>query len=137
MSTCRSWRFSTSVKGTERLQGLNWTWIGFELVVLPLVAVLVAYPFWRNASFIFGNIAGSMLICCAAIALILREYVEVDKVVQACIDEGRTCWPQPSAETRFAIYACLGLFQVIVLFTISLAVERRMRNRDYAVEWRR
>jgi hypothetical protein len=119
------------------LQGLNWTWIGLEIALLPLLAMLVAYPFWRNASFIVGNIAGSMLICAAAIGLILREYVEVDKAVQACIDEGRVCWPHPSAETRFAIYACLGLFEVIVLFAISLSVERRMRNREYAVEWRR
>ena len=119
------------------MSGLSWSWIGLEVAVAPLLAMLVAYPFWRNASFILGNVAGSMLICAAAIGLILREYVEVDKVVQACFAEGRTCWPQPSAETRFAIYACLGLFEVIVLFAISLSVERRMRNRDYAVEWRR
>jgi hypothetical protein len=119
------------------VQGLSWTWIGLQAAVLPLLAFVVAYPFWRKASFIFGNITGSMLICCAAIGLILREYVVIDKAVQACIDEGRVCWPQPSAETRFAIYACLGLFEVIVLFAISLSVERRMSNRDYAVEWRR
>ena len=68
------------------MQGLNWGWIGFEAGALPLLAILVAYPFWRNASFIFGNIVGSMLICSAAIALILREFVEVDRVVQACIE---------------------------------------------------
>jgi hypothetical protein len=119
------------------MQGLNWWWIGVEAGAVPLLAVLAAYPFWRNAAFVFGNIVGSMLICVAAIGLILREYVEVDKVVQACIDNGAVCWPQPSAETRFAIYACLGLFEVIVLFSISLAVERRMRNREYAAEWRR
>ena len=38
---------------------------------------------------------------------------------------------------RFAIYASIGLGEVFLLFTISLAVERRIRNRDYAPEWRR
>ena len=57
--------------------------------------------------------------------------------MQACIEDGKTCWPVPSAETRFAIYACLGLLEIIVVFAISLTVERRIRNREYAVEWRR
>ena len=43
---------------------------------------------------------------------------------------------EPSASARFAIYASIGL-GVFLLFTISLAVERRIRNRDYAPEWRR
>ena len=33
-----------------------------------------------------------------------------------------TCWPEPSAFTRFAIYAFIGLFQVILLFTPALQV---------------
>jgi hypothetical protein len=119
------------------VNGLNWYWITLQLTVTPVVAIVLAYPFWRRIEMIFGNIVGSMSICAVAIGLILREYVEIDRVVQACIDEGRTCWPQPSAETRFAIYACIGILEVIVLFAISLAVENRLRNREYALEWRR
>lgn len=119
------------------MKGLNWYWIGLQLTAAPVVAFVLAYPFWRKIEMIFGNIVGSMSICAVAIGLILREYVEVDRVVQACIDAGNTCWPQPSAETRFAIYACIGIFEVIVLFAFSLSVERRLRNREYALEWRR
>ena len=119
------------------MQGLNWFWIASLVIVAPVVAILFAAPFWRKVEMIFGNIVGTVVIGGWSIALIFREYVEVDRVVQACIDAGKTCWPEPSAETRFAIYACLGMFEIILLFAISLTVERRLRNREYAVEWRR
>ena len=50
--------------------------------------------------------------------------------------KSETCWPVPSAFTRFAIYASVALLEVIVLFSLSMVVEKRMRNRDYAPEWR-
>ena len=86
---------------------------------------------------IFGNIVGSGLVLGWAIVLILLEYIEVDRSVQACIDAGTTCWPEPSAFARFAIYASIGMAEVFLIFTISLAVERRISNRNYAPEWRR
>jgi hypothetical protein len=119
------------------VQGLSWYWIALELTVTPLIALAVTLPFWRKGEMIFGNIVGSAVIFASAIGLILREYVEVDRVVQECLSAGTTCWPEPSAFARFAIYASIGLAEVFLLFTVSLAVERRIRNRDYAVEWRR
>jgi hypothetical protein len=116
---------------------LNWYWITMQLTVPPVLGLLVTLPFWRRAEMIFGNILGSAVILASAIGLIFREYVEVDRTVQACIDAGTTCWPEPSAFARFAIYASIGLGEVFLLFTISLGVERRIRNRDYAPEWRR
>ncbi len=102
----------------------------------PLVSLLVAYPFWRKGGMIFGNIVGTAVIFGTAFALIMREYVELDRATQACIDAGEVCWPEPGAFTRFAIYAFIGLAEVFVLFTLSLRVERKMRDRDYAPEWR-
>jgi hypothetical protein len=116
---------------------LNWYWITMQLTVPPVLGLLVTLPLWRRAEMIFGNILGSTVILASAIGLIFREYVEVDRTVQACIDAGTTCWPEPSAFARFAIYASIGLGEVFLLFTISLGVERRIRNRDYAPEWRR
>lgn len=119
------------------MHGLNWYWITWQLTAAPVMAVLVAIPFWRKAEMIFGNIFGSAVIFVWAITLIFREYVEIDRVVQACIDAGTTCWPEPSAFARFAVYAAIGFGEVFVLFTVSLAVERRISNRDYDVQWRR
>jgi hypothetical protein len=119
------------------VNGLSWDWISIQLVVPTVLGLLFTIPFWRKNEMIFGNIVGSALILATAIALIFREYIEVDRVVKACLDEGRTCWPQPAAHIRFAVYACIGLAETFLLFTISLGVERRISNRDYAPEWRR
>lgn len=115
---------------------LNWSWIVVALTVPIVAGGLVAYPFWRMGQPIFGNIVGAAVIFGAAIALIMREHIQLDRVVQACIDQGTTCFPEPSAFTRFAIYAFIGLFQVAALFTISIAADTRFRRRGYAPEWR-
>jgi hypothetical protein len=52
-----------------------------------------------------------------------------------CLNAGFVCGPEPSAFTRYAIYAVIGLIEVFGLFTVSLRVEERIRNRNYAPEW--
>ncbi len=119
------------------MTGLNWNWIALGLTVPTVLGVLAAFPLWRKDSYILGNIAGTVLIFAAALALIFREYVEIDLITTACLDAGTTCFPEPSAFTRFAIYASIGLLEIFALFAFSLVVERRRRRRDYAPEWRR
>jgi hypothetical protein len=115
---------------------LSWSWISFQLAVPTIVALVVAYPFWRHQQPIFGNLMGAVVLFGTGIALILREYTVIDRAVRACLDEGTSCFPQPSAFTRFAIYAFIALAQVIALFMLSLWVEERIRRRGYAAEWR-
>jgi hypothetical protein len=116
---------------------LGWYWITLELTITPLVGFLVAQPFWRQGGMIFGNIAGTAVIFGSAFALIMREYVEIDRLVRACFDAGGDiCAPEPSAFARFAIYAFIGLLEVFALFTLSLRAEKKRRDRDYAPEWR-
>jgi hypothetical protein len=116
---------------------LSWPWIAAELTVLPLLALLVAWPMWRREEPMLGNIAGTALIFAAAFGLIWREHIKLDAIVQACLDAGTPCWPEPPAFTRFAIYAFIALFEIFGLFMLSLRVEERRRHRDYAPEWRR
>lgn len=105
--------------------------------VVPFLAgLIVAWAIWLTGQPILGNIAGSIVIFGAAIGMIMREHTDLDRVVQACIEQGTTCWPTPSAFTRFAIFAFIGLAQVIVLFTVSISVETKQRRRGYAPEWR-
>jgi hypothetical protein len=116
---------------------LNWFWIGLSLVVPPIVGGLVALPFWRKDQAIFGNIFGTVIIFGAAFGLIMREHIELDRVIQQCLDSGQQiCEPVPSPFARFAIYAFIALIQVIVLFSLSLKVDERVRRRGYAPEWR-
>lgn len=119
-----------------RFTGLNWFWISIAATVPALLGLLVALPFWRRSDAIFGNVAGTAVIFAWAFGMIWREHVELDRVVQACLDAGTVCWPEPAAFTRFAIYAFIGLAEVFAVFMLSLRVEERIRRRDYAPEWR-
>ena len=122
--------------GTPSINELNWVWIAVAAIVPMLAGLLLAWPIWLTGQPILGNIAGSIVIFGAAIGFIMREHTELDRIVQTCIEQGTTCWPTPSAFTRFAIYAFIGLAQVIALFTISISVETKHRRRAYAPEWR-
>jgi hypothetical protein len=115
---------------------LNWHYIALSSTFPAIAALLVAYPFWRLGHEIFGSIVGTAVIFGSAIGFIMRESVELDRITQACLDAGTVCWPEPSAFTRFAIYGFIGLTQVIVLFTVSMIVEQRVRRRSYSREWR-
>ena len=115
---------------------LSWNWIALLATVPPILALAGAWPFWRKRQPIFGNLVGTAVIFGSAFALIMREYVEIDRITQACLDEGMTCFPEPSAFTRFAIYAFIGLFEVFMLFLFSIRIEERIRRQDYAPEWR-
>ena len=120
-----------------QVRELSWFWIALMSLVPPPIALLLAWALWRSGQMILGNIAGTLVIFGTAIALIFRESAELDRVTRACLAAGYTCWPDPSAFARFAIYAGIGLLEVFALFTFSLRVESRMRNRGYAPEWRR
>jgi hypothetical protein len=117
---------------------LSWGWIAVMLVAPLPLAALIALPVWRRREMILGNVAGTVVIFGTALALIFRESAALDVLRQACFDAGGiVCWPTPSAFTRYAIYASIGLAEVLVLFVASLSFERRERERDYAPEWRR
>src|SRR3954462_4367825 len=93
----------------------------------PVAGLLGAYPCWKKRQPILGNIAGTAVIFGAALALILRESAELDAIGRRCLDAGYYCFPSPSAFTRYAIYAFIGLFEVFALFTVSLSVEQKVR----------
>ena len=118
------------------MNGVRWFWIMIELLVPAPIALLVAYPLWRKGQTILGNLAGTGVLFGTAFALIFREHAELDILIQRCLDDGFACFPEPSAFTRFAIYAFISLFQVFALFSFSLFVEHRIRQRNYAPEWR-
>ena len=116
---------------------LSWRWIGLMLVVPLPVAVVIALPIWRRHEMILGNLAGTAVIFGMAFGLILIESARLDELRRSCFEHGFiVCWPTPSAFARYAIYASIGLVEVVTLFLASLKVESRARDRNYAPEWR-
>src|SRR5262245_23110505 len=121
---------------SQGVTGLRWEWIALMATAPSVAALLVAYPLWRSRQTILGNLTGAAIIFGTAIALMFREHAELDRSVQSCLRLGYTCWPDPSPFTRYAIYAFIGLTEVVAVFLISIKVEERIRNRGYAPEWR-
>jgi hypothetical protein len=115
---------------------LNWFYIGVESTAPPLIALVLALPFWLKEQPIFGNLVGTAVIFGAAFVLIMREHVQLDRAIMSCFDQGMVCFPDPPAFTRYAIYGFIALAEVIALFLLSLNVERRLRRRGYDPEWR-
>jgi hypothetical protein len=118
------------------VQGLSWSWIAVAMTVPGAIGALVAVPFWFAKQPIFGNLVGTAVVFGSAIGFILRERIELDALGQRCLDQGFACFPEPGAFTRYAIYAFIALFEVMVLFSVSLKVEEKIRRRGYAPEWR-
>jgi hypothetical protein len=116
---------------------LNWTRIAI-MAVMPLpIGLLLAAPLWRRGEGLLGNLAGTGVIFATAVVLILKESTELDALTNACLGTGQTdCFPTSDTVARYFVYAFIGLAEVIALFLISLKVERRMRDREYAPEWR-
>ena len=120
------------------MNDLSWRWIAAMLAAPLPVGILVATPLWRRGETILGSVAGTAVIFGAAFALIFREWAELDALQRACFDAGdAACFPDPTAFTRYAIYASIGLVEALTLFLVSLTVERRLRERVYSPEWRR
>ena len=118
------------------MNGINWLWILLMATAPAVVGLVVAFAGWRSGQMILGNLAGTTVIFGSAIALIMREYVELDRIARKCLDAGFVCLPEPSAFTRYAIYAFIGLIEVFALFAVSLKVEEKHRRRGYDPEWR-
>jgi hypothetical protein len=116
--------------------GLHWNWILVGATVPPVIALLVAFPFWWKEQPLFGNLVGTAVLFGSAFALIMREHVLLTGMITACLDAGLPCFPDPPAFHRYAIYSFIALFQVIALFSLSLRVEQRRRRRGYSPEWR-
>ena len=116
---------------------VSWISVALMAVALPL-GVVLATPLWRRNEGMLGNLAGTVVIFGTAIVLILKESSESDALASTCLEAGLTdCFPSSNPFTRYAIYAFIGLAEVFALFLISLAAERRIRDRDTAPEWRR
>lgn len=118
------------------MSGINWPWIALMATAPSIAGLFIAFTCWRSGQMILGNLAGTTVIFGSAIALIMREYVELDGIARRCLDAGFVCVPEPSAFIRYAIYAFVGLVEVMALFAFSLKVEEKQRRRGYDPEWR-
>ena len=116
---------------------MNWFWIAVAATVPLALGFLVSWPFWRKGMTTFGASVGAGFIFMAGAALIGREFTELERLTEACLAEtGYDCVFSPSAFARFAVYACIALVQVFILFDASIAADRRNYRRQFPSEWK-
>ncbi len=112
-------------------------WIAIAATLPIVLGLIVAYPLWRMRLEIIGNVTGATTIFMVTIGMIVREWMALEQIrIARCPDTETFCPPDPGNFAKFATYGFIGLAQVVALFLISLRVERRLRNRGVAPEWR-
>ena len=120
---------------------MDWRWVVVGLTVPTLVGMLLAFPVWRwGKNPTIGAILGAFPIFIATVALIGREFIEIQRFYRQCralLDRHIVCHDlSPDDFTRFAIYCFIGMVEVFLLFYMSAAVDERKREREFALPWR-
>jgi hypothetical protein len=116
---------------------VNWQWIAVALVVPTALGFLTAWPLWRRGQGTFGATVGASVIFMCGAALIGREYTELERMAEACIEAtGYECIFSPSAFTRFAIYAGIALVEVFLLFDAGIKADHRAYRKQFPSEWK-
>ena len=116
---------------------MSWYWIAVALVVPTALGFLVAWPLWRSGQGTFGSTVGASIIFMGGAALIGREYTELERLTEACLEAtGSECIFEPSAFTRFAIYAGIALVEVFFLFDRGIKADQRAYRRQFPSEWK-
>jgi hypothetical protein len=109
---------------------MNTAWIWVAATIPLVTGLLVAYPLWRRrVSDEMGSIAGTFVILLMAVALMAREFGEVEAITRRCIEREIGCHFHPDPFTRYSIFPIIGMCQSFVVFTVGLFVEERLRRR--------
>ena len=116
---------------------MNWFWIGVAATAPLALGFLISWPFWRKGMTTFGASVGAGFIFLAGAALIGREFTEMERMTEECLAAtGFDCVFTPSAFARFAVYACIALVQVFILFDASIAADKRHYRRQFPSDWK-
>lgn len=113
-------------------------WLGIAAVLPLVVALAVAWPFWRRVTRDpVGTIAGCFVAFGFAVAFVGRELIHLQGFTAKCLALEIACSYKPEPFTRFFLYGGIAMVQVFVLFVIGWRIEDRLRQGEVAPEWRR
>jgi hypothetical protein len=110
---------------------VDWVALAFVAIVPLALAILAARHFWRKQQHELGLAIGTGIILVGSILGFANEYVRVQREDQACIDAGhQVCYHSPTPFMRYATFGAVAFVEIIGLFTVSLVLEERDRNRN-------
>jgi RsiW-degrading membrane proteinase PrsW (M82 family) len=118
-------------------RAVSWDLLAVASVLPLVVALAVAWPFWKRNKVIAGNTAGLAAIFLSCLLLGGAEYVEAIRFRYWCEGTATGCKPSnPSDFVRMALFGFIAMFQAMVLYTVSALRERRAERSQYEARWR-
>ena len=118
-------------------RGVNWMLLGVTSLVPMLLALAVAWPFWRRRSVISGNTAGLAVVFICCLLAGGMEYADSLRFSIMCAENATGCrTPHPSNFIRLAMFGFIAMIQAMTLYIISALEERRLARSHYEARWR-
>jgi hypothetical protein len=118
-------------------RGVNWTLLGAASLLPMLLALAIAWPFWRKRSVIAGNTAGLAVLFISCLLAGGIEYVDALRFSLFCQGNATGCrTPHPSNFIRLAAFGFIAMVQAMALYVISGLKERRLERSHYESRWR-
>lgn len=119
------------------LRDINWDLIGLASLPPLLVALAVAWPFWKSGRFIIGNVAGLAVVLVACLIFGFAEYADALKFRYWCAETNTPCKPTGSGDfLRISLFAFIAMVQAMLLHVISGMKEHRTDRAGYDLRWR-
>ena len=119
------------------LRAINWDLILAASVLPLLVAVAVAWLFWKSERFIIGNVAGMAVVLVACLIFGGAEYADALKFRYWCAETNTPCKPTGSGDfLRISVFAFVAMIQAMLIHVISGVQEHRTRRAGYDARWR-
>ena len=102
-----------------------------------LMALAVAWPFWKSGRYIIGNVAGLAVVLVACLFFGFAEYAEALKFRFWCVETNTPCRPAGSSDfMRMSLFGFIAMAQAMLLHVVSGMKERRADRATYDVGWR-
>jgi hypothetical protein len=119
------------------LRDINWDLIALASLSPLLVAVAVAWPFWKSGRFIIGNVAGLAVVLVSCLIFGFAEYADALKFRYWCAETNTPCKPTGSGDfLRISLFAFIAMAQAMLLYVIGGIKEHRTDRAKYDVGWR-
>jgi hypothetical protein len=116
---------------------MNWTRMAQAATFPLLVVAPIAWICWAKRRLLSATILGSAVFFVGFIFFAGAEYSEAVSYRVWCETTNTPCPPStPSDFVRIVAYGGVAMVQVMLLYLLSDAIERRLRNRDVDPAWR-
>lgn len=116
---------------------MNWMRLAEAFIVPLLPAAAVAALLWHKRRLMAGTILASAVFFLNWIVFAGLEFLDAFRYRLSCQGSDLPCPPSdPGDFTKIMAYGAVAMVQVMLLYLVGQSVESRVRENDFAPEWR-